>query len=785
MGQRGRTGRRTIQGKSNRLFLKILGCFLSLLIPIIIIGVVEYIYSAHLMEREFASRITTNLETASEAMDSYIQTSQITGVNFLNDETVQRLLMPKDKQTLEDKVELWRLPRILQRHENVVSSFTDSTFVYVDDQDVYVSGGANSFEYFFKRMYRYEEYDSAYWSRLLQTDKFIDLLPATTVIQDGINTKQVVPLVLFNRVGNDQAVMVVNLAVSTVERVLAGNAVFDSTTFVVLDGQGNKLYDQRGYLANIPETELAEAFSDGSPTREMKVAGKRYAVAHIKSDLYGWDYYSFTPYSEFNRHTGSIMEMTLLLCLVLIVMGVGFSFVFSLNIYNPIRNISRMISQEPEGDTDGHERAANEFEVILQGINRLSDSNRQFKMKYSKHTSEYVEYSLLFILRGHTLNEEAILRETLRVDFGFEHAGFICCTVLFDFKEPFYADIQDTERPQIIGGIKKIVWKFLAGAFPAYVAEYRPNLFVCLVNVPEPGQAAQMKDAFQQMLGVFAYDMRMYYDIAVGIGTYYEGINDIGVSFNEAMTAISKRDKEQRFEILYGSRMCDGCLGRYEYSLYDEQRILNSLKLGEEETLRETVEAILERNAGGGISYDQQLALLKDMHTSGIRFLSEKGLQADMADKDEFRLLLEAPSGRMLREPDELKELLLEFYSRVLEITQSQKGRKPGNLVSLIEQYIRDNYVRDLGLEQIAVEMGVSEKYVSRVFVEKTGLYVTDYINLVRVRKACELLESTDLKVHEIAGQVGILSRTTFLRVFKKVEGITPNEYRALRRRQP
>lgn len=782
MRQRGRTGRRAIQGKYNRLFLKILGCFLSLLIPIIIIGVVEYSYSAHLMEREFASRISTNLESASESMDSYIQTSQITGVNFLNDETVQRLLMPKDKQTLADKAELWRLPRILQRHENVVSSFTDSTFVYVDNQDVYVSGGANSFDSFFDKMYRYEEYDSAFWTNLLQADKFIELLPATTVIQDNINTKQVVPLVLFSRVGNYKAVMVVNLSVSTVERALAGNAVFDSTQFVVLDGQGNKLYDESGYLDNIPEAELAGAFPDGSLTREMKVGGKRYAVAHIKSDLYGWDYYSFTPYSEFNRHTGSIMQMTLLLCLVFIVMGIIFSFVFSLNIYNPIRNISRIITQGPEGDSAGHERSSNEFDVILQGINRLSDSNRQFKMKYSKHTSEYVEYSLLFILRGHTLNEEAILRETLRVDFGFEHPGFVCCTVLFDFKEPFYADIQDTERPQIIGGIKKIIWKFLGSALPAYVAEYRPNLFVCLVNLAEPRQVTVIKDAFQQMLGVFGYDIRMYYDIAVGIGTYYEGINEIGISFNEAMTAVSKRDKEQRFDILCGNRLCDS--NRYEYSLYDEQRILNTLKIGDELALGETVEAVLSGNSARGISYEQYLGLLRDMYTSGVRFLSEKGLQADLADKDEFRLLLEAPSGQMLRETDELKELLLDFYGRILEVTKGQKGRKPGNLVSLIEQYIRDNYVQDLGLEQIAAEMGVSVKYVSRVFVEKTGMYVTDYINLVRVRKACELLASTDLKVHEIAERVGILSRTTFLRVFKKVEGITPNEYRALHRRQ-
>jgi YesN/AraC family two-component response regulator len=74
--------------------------------------------------------------------------------------------------------------------------------------------------------------------------------------------------------------------------------------------------------------------------------------------------------------------------------------------------------------------------------------------------------------------------------------------------------------------------------------------------------------------------------------------------------------------------------------------------------------------------------------------------------------------------------------------------------------------------------MNVSVKYVSRVFKEKTGMNITDYISQVRISKAKELLLHSDLPIGAIAEKVGIHNRTTFLRTFKKVEGLSPNDFR-------
>ncbi|MFD0677715.1 MULTISPECIES: helix-turn-helix domain-containing protein [unclassified Paenibacillus] len=774
-----------MQSKQNRLFLTILCYFLSLLIPIVIIGISEYWYSVSLMKNEFNQRISTNLDSSANSVDSYIKTTQETGVNFLYDDTVQSLLMPKNLQSLEVRAELWRLPRILQRNENIISKFTDSMFVYIDNQDVYVSGGVNYFESFFNNLYKYDKYDASYWMNKQKSDKGVELLPVTKVVQEKIHVKQVVPIVIINRIRNHNAVMVVNIDVQTIEKTLQGGAVFGSTGFVVLDGNREVIYDANGYLnGKVTAASLNTAFEGNiGSSKELSVSGKRYVVAHVKSDLYGWDYYSFTPLDEFNHYTVGILQMTLLLCIVLMVMGIVFSFVFSFRIYNPIRNIRDIIAQKsvPMNGENEVNAAANEFELIQQGINRMSDSHQQYKVKYDKQTSEYVEYSLLFLLKGHTINQEEILRETLKADFGFTHSGFICCTVFFDFKDAFYQDIQDTERIYIINGIKKIVWNLLGTQVPCYVLEHRQNLFVCLINIDGPQDTELLHPAFHRMLNIFEYDIRMYYDITIGIGTFYTNVNDIGASYNEAMTAVSKRNKDQRFQIVDSNQL--SIENSYQYSLHDEQKILNYLKLGDVPAVRDVIVGVVESNVRQGVSYEHMLQLFKEMYVTGIRFLAEKGQSVAQLEMEQELPFSDKAFEESFLGTKELEKAILEFFTRIIETTKAQRGQKTGNLVSLIEKYIQEHYTQDLGLEQIADEMGVSVKYVSRVFKDKTGEYLTDYINQVRIEKAKELLVQTDLRVNDIAERIGIHSRTTFLRVFKKVEGISPNEYRTLHKK--
>lgn len=92
--------------------------------------------------------------------------------------------------------------------------------------------------------------------------------------------------------------------------------------------------------------------------------------------------------------------------------------------------------------------------------------------------------------------------------------------------------------------------------------------------------------------------------------------------------------------------------------------------------------------------------------------------------------------------------------------------------------YMEENYSEQLTLSEVAGYVALSAEYLSRIFKEETGIKFVVYLNNIRLKHALQLLESTNLKVYEIAEQVGYSNLSYFSTVFKKNFGQNPFEYK-------
>lgn len=97
-----------------------------------------------------------------------------------------------------------------------------------------------------------------------------------------------------------------------------------------------------------------------------------------------------------------------------------------------------------------------------------------------------------------------------------------------------------------------------------------------------------------------------------------------------------------------------------------------------------------------------------------------------------------------------------------------------------IHQYVNDCLREELSLTRLAEVVHLSPPYLSRLYKQLTGSNLLDYITEVRINRAKHLLKSTQLKIHEIAAEVGLDSAPYFTRLFKKITNSTPLEYREL-----
>ncbi len=111
------------------------------------------------------------------------------------------------------------------------------------------------------------------------------------------------------------------------------------------------------------------------------------------------------------------------------------------------------------------------------------------------------------------------------------------------------------------------------------------------------------------------------------------------------------------------------------------------------------------------------------------------------------------------------------------QIFVQQQHTEPPVIVRA-KEYIAAHQAEDLSLAQVAKAVNTSTFYFCKIFRRLTGLNFTDYVSRVRVEKAKNLLLNRNLRVSEIAYEVGFQSLTHFNRVFKRILGMSPTRYR-------
>ena len=99
-------------------------------------------------------------------------------------------------------------------------------------------------------------------------------------------------------------------------------------------------------------------------------------------------------------------------------------------------------------------------------------------------------------------------------------------------------------------------------------------------------------------------------------------------------------------------------------------------------------------------------------------------------------------------------------------------------LISDALDYVSDHYMESIRIEELAGLCHISETHFRRIFSAYMNMGPLEYINLVRIQNACDLLRKTDVLVADIAYKCGYSTLSTFNRNFKQVTGISPVEWR-------
>jgi Response regulator containing CheY-like receiver domain and AraC-type DNA-binding domain len=173
----------------------------------------------------------------------------------------------------------------------------------------------------------------------------------------------------------------------------------------------------------------------------------------------------------------------------------------------------------------------------------------------------------------------------------------------------------------------------------------------------------------------------------------------------------------------------------------------------------------------------------KDMRNSHLTMIEAKKIAADV-DYTLYSMIQKGSGNQSpfsdARNHEELKKAM---RTRLHAYLDAFKQAQPAILtdhpeVNKVIAYINDNFHKDISVKSMAAMISMDENYFSSLFKAKTKESLITYVHHLRINKAMFYLTKTDLTIHQISENVGFNNINYFNRIFKRITGATPSQYR-------
>ena len=258
-------------------------------------------------------------------------------------------------------------------------------------------------------------------------------------------------------------------------------------------------------------------------------------------------------------------------------------------------------------------------------------------------------------------------------------------------------------------------------------------------------------------------------DTRIGQGRICSALDDVTFSFSQAMYCLQT---DQNTENIAAFDQVSPGINSLHFPLEQQQRIVNAVKHNNAAVIDQEFELILHENT----QRRHLSSLMKRTLLSAIEALLLMAAE-DVTRQDNLPDYL-----RSIHRTDDFRTELDILHREFLRIAEQVGGRyaQVSNQRSSMENYLEEHYSDSmLSITSMAEEFGFSESYFSVLFKDTLGEPYSSYLEKLRLSKAGDLLHSTELSIEDISQMVGYNNSTTFRRAFKRVKGLSPQQYRS------
>ncbi|GAA3407497.1 helix-turn-helix domain-containing protein [Paenibacillus hodogayensis] len=771
---------RTKRVNRKSVFFKFLISYMVVLLVSVSIGSVLY-YRVQTEMVDTAGRAYLGmLDQVKQVVDTRMKEMNGAALQMILSPKLQYLLNLTDNTTIEERYMYFDFMKDMQRIKTSIGWMNDFYIYLQDAKTVMTPDAKTDVETFFSTMMVGADasYKGSMMEKLGQYN--VSEFVPSVIMGTGSNQKRIISYLQTLPLGSKtiKGTLVINIDEQQIGDLLHTIEMASQAQIYIADAKKQVLLEPSNKKWNIPDM-LERMLSDPPHTAVKDDRGKTMVVSRTVSQDNGWTYIAVVPRDVVMQRVNKLKSYAIMLLCFYLLVGAIASYLLAYRNYNPIREMVQLLQKAKGAETkDTNEsNESNEFDYIKRMLSGTAYEEKQLRDKLTRQTPIIQANFLSRLLRGRVdvaaMTEEEWQEMGIRIPVN----GFAVMLIDIDDSSAFAKEDSEREWALIRFIVSNLGEELMKGE--GYVTELDRQQLAVLAGLG--GQTAasgehEIKALAEEFQTILYRRFRLQTTIAVS--EIHREIEQTELAYRQALMALEyKLVKDSNSVIMY-----DETRGlqqnQYHFPLELEVQLLNYAKAGDYSSIDKLLDQIYEMNFvshkvspenGKCLFFDIVCTLLKLMNSTS----AQHALHVLHEKYDPVKTILSrATAAEMLQKTKEC-------YEAVCELTREHHSSHSDKLLDGMKQYLENRYAdNNFNLTSMAEQFDLTPKYISAFFKKQTSQNIMDYVVEMRIAHAKRLLQDRSLTLLQIAQQVGYVNDVGLIRVFKKMEGVTPGLYR-------
>ncbi|RRD40158.1 AraC family transcriptional regulator [Leptotrichia sp. OH3620_COT-345] len=294
------------------------------------------------------------------------------------------------------------------------------------------------------------------------------------------------------------------------------------------------------------------------------------------------------------------------------------------------------------------------------------------------------------------------------------------------------------------------------------------SIAIIIENFPRE----EMEEILTNLIFHIERNFSLYFVAAVT--DRYRDLKELPAAYRIAKKIMDYKYIYKQYKVIFQDIVNDNHLNKYYYPIQLEAKLISKTLGANVSEVKKVIQEIF------GNDIEQKLTDKKSIREfSGLLYNTLNRILIQLNEMNMGEINKNADITGILKISD-VKELKNTFEEIVTELCNFIKENSEIDIKTIknsIEKYLLLNYMKDISLENLADYLGYSFKYASILFKKIMGDNFKNYLSLYRIKKAKEIMKNKEYKIKELAEMVGYNSSNTFIRTFRKYEGVSPGKY--------